>query len=258
MRNLTETAEAVKIIAEKAGSIVMSYLSGKKETEHKGDIDLVTVADKESEKYITENLVKLFPEDTIIAEEGYSKKGNSGYKWIIDPLDGTTSFAHNFPFFAVSIAMYDDKQKPLIGIVYNPFFNEYFEAKAGEGATLNNKPIFVSKTSKAENSLIGTGFPYNRREKMNAILERLSRVLFVVHDVRRTGSAALDICYVAAGRLDAYYEEGLKPWDTAAAYCILLEAGGMATKFNGDTFDIDYPEIIASNENVHANIIKLM
>jgi len=245
-------------IAKEAGSIILSYLDRNKNTEHKGDINLVTAADKESEKYIVENLQRLFPDDTIIAEEGHEKQGSSEYLWIIDPLDGTTSFAHNFPFFAVSIAMYNKENIPLLGVVYNPFFNEYFEASKGGGAFLNQKVISVTKTEKASNSLIGTGFPYDRREKMKFILDRLSRVLFVVHDVRRTGSAALDICYVAAGRLDAYYEEGLNPWDTAAAYCILLEAGGIASKFNNDQFDIYYPEIIASNKLIHNEIKEIV
>ncbi|MDH5717030.1 MAG: inositol monophosphatase [Spirochaetia bacterium] len=257
MKNLSNISSQIKPIALKAGEIIMSYLLKDKKIEYKEEINMVTEADKESENYIVKSLKELFPNDGILAEENHKIESKSGYTWVIDPLDGTTSFSHNFPFFAVSIALVNEKNIPVLGVVYNPFYNEYFEAYENSGAKLNSKPINVSTVDNINKALIGTGFPYYRREHMQRILNRLGNFLNVVHDMRRTGSAALDICFVAAGRLDAYYEEGLKPWDTAAAYRILIEAGGMASKFDGKDFDINFPEIIASNAKIHPQVIKL-
>jgi len=245
-------------LAKKAGEIIMGYLNKEKQVEYKGDIDLVTAADKQSEKYLFENLEKLFPEDGIEAEEGHTKKSQSGYTWVVDPLDGTTSFAHNFPMFAVSIGLVDKNRNPVLGIVYNPFYKELFSAYKDGGAFLNGNPISVSKTDSADKALVGTGFPYTRRSHMDEILNRLGKILHVVHDIRRTGSASIDLSFVACGRLDAYYEAGLKPWDVAAGIIIVSEAGGVCTTFNKGPIDIDVQETFVSNGKFHDELSKII
>lgn len=236
----------------------MNHLRQGFEIKYKGSVDLVTQADLDSEEFLFNNLNKSFSDDSIIAEEGREKEGTSGYTWVIDPLDGTTSYSHGFPFFAVSVGLVDADDVPVLGVVYNPFYNEFFSACRGGGAFLNDKKISVSENSSLSTSLLGTGFPYNRREIMPHILDRLSRMLHNCHDVRRTGSAALDICFVAAGRTDGYFEQGLKPWDVAAATVILTEAGGRASLFNGEPVDIRKPEYIGSNRLIHEELLKMI
>ena len=214
-------------------------------------MNLVTEADKASEKLIVSKLKKHFPEDSIIAEEGSEIKGSSGYSWVIDPIDGTTNFAHKYPFYCISIGLVNNQKDPVLGVVYNPYFNETFYAIKGQGAFLNEKPIKVSAIKELSGALVATGFPYNRREMMQKILSRLKDFLLVVNDVRRSGSAALDICYVACGRNDLYYETGLNAWDCAAAVLIATEAGARASKFDGSPADIFFPEIVVSNSLLH-------
>ncbi len=256
---MAQKLQIVEPVAKNAGKLILETAEeARADIQHKSPIDLVTKADLESEKYVFNELSRFFPDDAILAEEGRNKEGSSGYTWVIDPLDGTTSFAHGFPFFAVSIGLIDSENVPVLGAVYNPVMNEYFCACQNEGAFLNGEKIEVSRQTAMEKALLGTGFPYNRREIMDKILNRLGRMLFVVHDVRRTGSAAMDICYVAAGRLDAYYEEGLQPWDTTAALSILTEAGGKGSKFDGSTFDIFTPEIAVSNGLLQEQLLDLL
>lgn len=256
---LRKIMEGLLPIVQEAGNIVRGYLSKDKKIETKGrEIDLVTAADKESEAYIVAELKESFPQFSIVAEEGSSHEGTTEYTWIIDPVDGTTSFAHGFPAFAVSVGLVDKDNYPVLGAVLTPFAGELFYAYRDGGAWVNGESIHVSETEKLSHSLLGTGFPYNRREIMDKLLERLALVLHNSHDIRRTGSAALDIVYVAAGRLDGYYEEGLKAWDTAAAIVILEEAGGKSSKFDGSPVDIYDPQIIVSNNKIHQEIIDLL
>ncbi len=241
-----------------ASKILLKYYGQDKQIQYKSPIDIVTIADKEIEIWLCKELESAYPDFSIIAEEGYNKEGSSGYSWLLDPLDGTTSFAHTFPLFCISLALVDSNNQPILGVVYNPIYDEMFCAIQGQGAWLNEKLIHVSNTSSISLALLGTGFPYNRRSIMESLLSRLCQVLHVVHDIRRTGSAALDICFVACGRLDAYYEEGLKPWDTAAAILVAIEAGGQVTLFNGQPFDVYCPNIIASNGHIHQAVIELL
>ena len=258
MINLSEYLNKIEPMVYDAGKNILSYIGHEKSVEYKGDINLVTIADKTTEKLIYDFLHEKFPEDSIMAEEGNFFEGASDYTWVVDPLDGTTSFAHNFPFFAVSIGLINKEKQPVLGVVYNPFFNEYFSASLGSGAFLNNNLIKVSNVKNIAQSLIGTGFPYNRREIMNTIMKRLQNVLYNVHDVRRTGSAALDIVYVAAGRLDGYYEQGLQPWDVAGGLCILREAGGHSSSYSGDPINIFCPETVVSNRFIHNDFLKII
>ena len=259
MRDLKKTLEQAKPIALKAGEILMQYQEdGFTIDTKRNEIDIVTEADISSEKYVFSALSESFAEDGIIAEEGSEKKSHSGFTWVIDPLDGTTSFSHGFPFFAVAMALIDENSKPIIGLVYAPRLNEFFFAAEGLGAFLNDKQIKVSQVQKMRQSLIGTGFPYNRREIMPRLMNRLANILHNAHDVRRSGSAALDICYVACGRYEAYFEEGLNAWDTAASTIILREAGGTVTNYTDGEFDIFVPEIIASNDFTHSKMVQII
>jgi len=263
-RELEKDLEMAMPVVRQAGKIIQKYIHQNKNIQHKGQIDLVTQADLDSEKYITEQLSELFPNDGIIAEEGFQHSGTSNYDWIIDPLDGTTSFSHNYPSFAVSVALVKQAKnnqefsEPILGMVYAPFFDEFFYAYKNGGAYLNKTKINVSEIKDIRQSLLGTGFPYNRRDIMDELMQRLSLILHNVQDVRRTGSAALDLCYTACGRLEGYFEIGLKPWDVAAGIVIVEEAKGKVSKWNNTHFDINYPEIVVSNKLIHKDLLSLL
>ena len=223
----------------------------------KGEIELVTEADLESEKTILEIIRSEFPKDNILSEEAGKLRGNSDRTWLIDPLDGTTNFAHGFPFFAVSIAL-EIEERIVFGIVYNPIMNEYFEAVNGVGAYLNGKPIRVSETSTLGGSLLGTGFPYDIHEKPQRVMGFFNKMIVVAQGIRRPGAAAIDLCYVAAGRLDGFWEEGLSPWDTAAGTCIVKEAGGKLTTIEGNPYSPYLKSITAANPFIHSAMIKAL
>ena len=177
------------------------------------------------------------------------------YRWIIDPLDGTVNFAHGYPAFCVSIA-FEAAGRLEYGVIYDPLRDELFEARRGQGASLNGQPIKVSTIDRLERALVATGFPYDIRERLPETLARMGRILGEVQGLRRGGSAALDMCYVACGRFDGFYEENLKPWDTAAGLLIIEEAGGKVTTFDGGEYDIYSPNIVASNGMLHKNILE--
>jgi myo-inositol-1(or 4)-monophosphatase len=191
------------------------------------------------------------------AVPGPSPKTVSPCRWIIDPLDGTVNFAHGFPMFCVSIA-FEAEGQLLFGVIYEPLRDELFEAQKGEGALVNGQPIRVSRTDRLERALVATGFPYDIRERLPETTARLARILGAVQGVRRVGSAALDLCYVACGRLDGFFEENLKPWDTAAGVLIVTEAGGRITTFGGGAYDLYSPNILASNGNLHGKLMNCL
>ena len=244
---------ALKAVKE-AEKVVMSYYGKEKFIENKGEFDLVTKADFESEKKIVEIIKNKYPEHGFILEEADDFNVNSEYVWIVDPIDGTTSFAHNYPMFSISIALFKNK-KPILGVVSAPYLKELFHAEKGKGTFLNNKKINVSNNKTLRTSIVATGFPYNERKLVLKYLEKISEV---VQGIRRSGSAALDICYVATGRTDAYYELGLKIMDTAAAQLILKEAGGKVTDFSGKKIIDNYEKIVASNGLVHDELINIL
>lgn len=223
----------------------------------KGEIDLVTEADLQSEKIILEILSRNFPRDTILTEESGIHNKLPERTWIVDPLDGTTNFAHNFPFFAVSIAL-EVKGMPVLGIVNNPYFEEKFEAVKDNGAFLNQDPIKVSTTNELRNSLLATGFPYNIYKDPDTVLDLLKEMIVAAQGVRRPGSAAIDLCYVAAGRLDGFWEQDLMPWDTAAGNLIVSEAGGTVSDYHGNPYTPFKKSIIASNSHIHEKIINTL
>lgn len=243
--------------ARSAGEVLKEKFGKVQHIIKKGEIDLVTDADLAAEKIVLEELRSHFPMDNILSEEAGLKDGSSERNWIIDPLDGTTNFAHGFPFFAVSIALEVNKNI-VLGIVYNPFMGEFFEAQKGRGAFLNGTPIHVSNARKLSDALLSTGFPYDIRERSNRIFERFKTMVVSSQGVRRGGSAAVDLCYVAAGRLDAHWEENLKPWDTAGASVIVLEAGGKLTTCEGLPFTPYLKSVVACTPMIHGEMIETL
>ncbi len=223
----------------------------------KGAIDLVTEADLRAEKTILETIHDGFPHDGILSEETGRDKKRSERVWLVDPLDGTTNFAHGFPFYAISIAL-EIKGEMVLGVVYNPCMDEYFEASKGVGSYLNNEPIRVSKTRQLADSLLATGFPYDIYERPEEVMELFQKMVVRTQGVRRPGSATLDLCYVAAGRLDGFWEKGLKPWDTAAGALIVREAGGILTTFKGSPYSPYLKSVVAANPLIHKEMIEVI
>ncbi|HZR47836.1 MAG TPA: inositol monophosphatase family protein [Candidatus Manganitrophaceae bacterium] len=257
MRDLSPFRKIALQASEKAGRILRRGLQGKIEISYKGDLNLVTNIDTGSEKAIVALIGRHFPNHQIIAEEGHGQKEPSPFRWIIDPLDGTTNYAHAFPFFCVSIAL-EIRGKVALGVVYDPIRKECFFAEKGKGAFLNGKPISVSSVKKLSKSLLVTGFAYDIRTDPSNNFNHFINVSMNAQAVRRTGSAALDLCYVAAGRLDGFWELKLKPWDTAAGSLILREAGGKITDFSGKPYSIYDSEILATNQKIHQEMRQIL
>ncbi len=251
---LSVAAEA----AQAAGALLLNYARSGFRVELKNPVNLVTDADHAAEQCIVDHIRARFSDHRILAEErGADTASSSRYRWIIDPLDGTTNFAHGFPVYAVSIGVECDG-RGLIGVVYDPTRDELFTAQAGGGAYLNGRPIAVSATDLLDRSLLVTGFAYDIRETPNNNLDHFARFALKTRGVRRTGSAALDLCYVAAGRFDGFWEVKLSPWDMAAGVVILREAGGRVTDFRGNTHSIHQPELVASNGLVHEAMLAVL
>ncbi len=240
--------------AYKGGEVLKTNFGKKCKVQKKGAKDLVTESDTKSERLIIDTIRKVFPSHGILAEESGSNNKGAECIWIIDPLDGTTNFAHNLGLFAVSIA-FSIKGDIEAGIVLNPVTGELFTAVKGEGAELNGIPIHVSETTSISDSLLVTGFPYNVKE-IKPLQARFFNCLNASQGIRRLGSAALDLCYVASGRFEGFWEENLKPWDTAAGFIIAREAGAMVTDFSGNIFDLNKNEILATNGLIHQEMIK--
>jgi myo-inositol-1(or 4)-monophosphatase len=244
--------------AARESGLVLNDLFGKiTKIGKKGEIDLVTEADLLSENIIVEIISKKFPQDNILTEEKGEYGRNSRRLWIVDPLDGTTNFAHSFPFFAVSIALQVDNEI-VLGVVYNPFMDEYFEAVKGEGVFLNKSPIKVSQVKDLKESLVATGFPYNVYKEPGSIIELLKKMIVLVQGVRRPGAASIDLCYVASGRLDGFWEEGLQPWDTAAGSLIVIEAGGRVSNYQGEDYSPFQKSIVAANPYIHQKMVEVL
>jgi myo-inositol-1(or 4)-monophosphatase len=251
----TELAVAAEA-ARAAGDILRDRFGRTNRIEKKGVIDLVTDADLKAERAVLDILRHRLPGDRILSEEAGQTDAPSNRTWLVDPLDGTTNFAHGFPFFAVSIALEADGDL-VLGIVYNPWQNECFEAAAGAGAFLNGAPIRVSAVDNLQEALLGTGFPYDIHERSESVMDLFTRMVVRAQGVRRPGSAALDLCYLAAGRLDAFWESGLKPWDTAAGAVIVKEAGGAISTFEGAPFSPYADTLVASNGPLHQAMLEI-
>ncbi len=239
------------------GSIIREKYDAPRSITMKGEINLVTDTDVASEAAIVASITEDTPEIAIMAEEstGTHPQATAGDVWIIDPLDGTTNFAHGFPFFAVSIALLRDGV-PLVGVVYCPMQDELFTACHDCGAWLNGGPIKVTDTRFLVESLVATGFPYDIHKNLDEILMQLRDILPKVRDIRRAGAASIDLAYVACGRLDGFWEMDLQPWDTAAGWLLVNEAGGTVTDFIGKNYSPFIPEILAANPTIHSLLLK--
>lgn len=240
----------------KGGKVLQEHFGKLRSVRKKGGIDLVTEADIRSETAIIDTIAKAFPDHAILAEESGDHAGNDG-RWIIDPLDGTTNFAHNLPLFCVSIA-FAVNNRILAGFVLAPLLGELFVGVKDQGAQLNGRPIFVSKTRTLADSLLVTGFPYDHPTIFDSLMERFGRCLAATQGVRRLGSAALDLCYVASGRFDGFWEQHLKPWDTAAGFLVATEAGARTTVFSGAPYSITDDEIVSTNGALHDELLNLL
>jgi myo-inositol-1(or 4)-monophosphatase len=251
-------------IAREGGKRLREFLAQGVETEYKGDVDLVTIADRTVEKFIRTRLSEIFPEHGVYGEEGTRDRMEGEFRWYVDPLDGTTNFAHGFPQFCVSMGL---EQRPahlkpeedgslVAAVIYDPMRDELFTAERGKGARLNSRPIHVSTVPELAEALLATGFPSRKRHDSPNV-HFYHEFTLRSHGVRRAGSAALDLAYVASGRLDAFWEFNLNPWDTAAGILLIEEAGGSVTDFSGNRYRLDSREILASNGKIQSELIVL-
>jgi myo-inositol-1(or 4)-monophosphatase len=251
-------------IAREAGARLREYLAQGVETEYKGDVDLVTVADRAVEKLIRTRLHEAFPEHGVFGEEGTRERMEGEYRWYVDPLDGTTNFAHGFPQFSVSMGLEhrppglapEEDGTLVAGVIYDPTRDELFAAERGRGAWLNGKRIHVSRITELAESLVATGFPSRKRHDSPNV-HFYQEFTLRSHGVRRAGSAALDLAWTACGRMEAFWEFNLNPWDTAAGILLVEEAGGRVTDFSGHPYRLDSREILASNALIHDEMVAL-
>jgi myo-inositol-1(or 4)-monophosphatase len=250
---------AMSAIAREAGALLMDHFHQHLKVEYKGDADLVTAADRAAELLIRDRIREQWPTHDVLGEEqGLSDQG-SEYRWYVDPLDGTTNFAHGYPVFCVSIALErqarGQKGERIAAVIYDPTRDELFSAEAGGGARLNGETIHVSKTAALKESLLATGFPSHKRHK-NPNIYFYHQITLRTHGVRRAGSAALDLCNVACGNFDGFWEFNLNPWDTAAGVLIVEESGGKVTRFDGSPFELNSRETVATNGLIHEALLR--
>lgn len=244
-------------VARDAGRLLRDRLNTGFDIAHKGSINIVTEVDLASEKLIREAISTYYPRHEILGEEGGLTESRSDYRWVVDPLDGTTNYAHGYPVFCVSIAL-EHQGETVLGVVYDPTRDELFAAERGGGAALNNRPIRVSSVGDLMNSLLSTGFPYDIKTSSFTNLDHWANFAMNAQALRRDGAAALDLCYVACGRFDGFWELNLSAWDTAAGALIVSEAGGRVTDFRGDKFSNYEPQIVASNGLIHDRMIEVL
>jgi myo-inositol-1(or 4)-monophosphatase len=244
--------------ARAAGQLLRDALTGPRQVSFKGTpTNLVTEMDARAEKLVTERLLGAFPDDALLGEEGGGRAGSSGRRWIVDPLDGTTNYAHGVPIFAVSIGL-EVRGRLALGVVYDPNQDELFVAERGRGAWLGDRRLSVSSTSTLNESLLATGFPYNLRDTPDNNLAEFAAFCVRAQGVRRIGSAVIYLSYVAAGRVDGYWELRLGPWDVAAGALLVEEAGGRVTSLTGGPLDIDAPTVVASNGLIHEEMLTVI
>jgi myo-inositol-1(or 4)-monophosphatase len=252
---LASEREAAVEAARAAGEVLRGAFGEEQAVRHKGEVDIVTETDEKAEAVIKEILLGSFPSYGMLAEEGGELAGKDA-RWIVDPLDGTTNYAHGLPIFCVSIALEKDGEVAL-GVVHDPVSRETYVAERGGGATLDGKTLRVSRTAELIQALVATGFPYDR-EELPAALEMFGRFARRTRSVRRLGSAALDLCYVAAGRLDGYYDRGVKAWDVAAGVLMVEEAGGTVTDYASGPLDLAGEKVVASNGPLHPSLLEVI
>ena len=255
--NFANLLDPTLAVVKKAGEIIINAWDKPRNTRHKGKIDLVTETDVAVQDFLKEQLSKISPEAGFVGEEGDGEKDvDQELAWIVDPVDGTTNFVHKIPMVAVSVAL-ALKGSPALGIVYAPMLGECYRAVAGSGAFLNDSPIKTSSVSELHDAVVATGFPYHIKPNLGELLSRLENVLPETQGLRRLGSAALDLCFVACGRMDAYYEAILKPWDMEAGWLIVEEAGGKTSTLSGEPTRPGGP-LLASNGLIHEKMLNLL
>ncbi len=257
MGNYLKPRAAAIEAALAGGEVLKRHFGSRMEISFKGELDLVTPADTESESTIVSLLSRRMPGVTILAEEGGESEGDADRRFIVDPLDGTTNFAHGYPHFAVSIA-YEQEGQIAVGVVYDPLREELFTAEIDLGAFLNGQRLHVSAEGTLARALLVTGFPYDLKDDVAANLRHFNRFMAEVRAIRRDGSAALDLCYVAAGRFDGFWEEKLAPWDTAAGSLLVTEASGRVSDIVGDPFSCFGRSVLASNSFLHDPMLKIL
>jgi myo-inositol-1(or 4)-monophosphatase len=255
--NFEKELSVARQAALEAGALLKNFLGRVTQIGHKSETDLVTEADLQSEQLILESLRRHFPEDMFLTEETGQHGHGSKRMWLIDPLDGTINFTHELPFFAVSVA-FQVQAETMLGVVYSPRTQELFEGVKGAGAFLNQRPITVSKTTKLIDSLLATGFPHTVHQNPGEVMKRFGNLAVRGQAIRRMGSAALDLCYVAAGRFAGFWEQDLKPWDTAAGALLVEEAGGRVTDFEGNPFNPFLKTVLASNSLIHEDLLAAL
>lgn len=254
---MTELMDFAQNLAREAGRLLGEKLTGHNPVYYKGTIDLVTEADRMSEELILAQISRRYPDHGILSEESAQKNEQAMMRWIIDPLDGTTNYAHGFPFFCVSIAL-EKEGIVVLGVVYDPLRDELFTASRGGGAYLNGKKMQVSTVNDLSRSLLATGFPYDIRVSPDNNLNFFSAMAKTAQAVRRPGAAALDLSYLAAGRIDGFWELKLKPWDTAAAVLMVTEAGGIISDMTGGKWNLDSPGLVASNGLIQEQMMEVI
>jgi myo-inositol-1(or 4)-monophosphatase len=248
--------EFILSLAREAGIFLKERLNNKHVIAFKGEINIVTDADRMSEEMIMSKIYKKYPSHDILAEESIGTNRGSDFRWIIDPLDGTTNYAHGYPVFCVSIAL-EKEGEVCLGAVYNPMLDEMFVAERGKGSFLNDRIISVSSTVNLSRSLLATGFPYDIRTDENNNINYFNGMARNVQAIRRAGSAALDMAYVAMGRFDGFWELKLMPWDTAAGWLLIIEAGGVVSDLFGNPFNLQSPHVLATNGELHDKMITI-
>jgi myo-inositol-1(or 4)-monophosphatase len=243
--------------ARLAGHVVLDNLGrvSKEDIDQKRASDFVTRVDRESEKIIIDTLRKAFPDHHFLAEESFKEPATDAYRWIIDPLDGTTNYIHQYPVFSLSIAL-EYKREIILGVVYDPLRKELFTAEKGNGAFLNKRPVKISPLHSLKHALVTTGFPFRNKESVDMYLELFKAVFQKISDLRRAGSAALDLAYLACGRCEGFFEIGLSTWDIAAGDILIREAGGIVTDFGGGNEHLKTGNIVAGNPAVHEQLLK--
>jgi myo-inositol-1(or 4)-monophosphatase len=252
---LASYLETAVDIAREAGALLSTYFERRVAFELKGQADLVTEADRASERLVVERLRSHFPSHSIVAEEGGDHKGSSGYTWHVDPLDGTTNFAHGFPIYNVTLGLEHDGEM-VVGVVFDPSRQEMFTAERGAGSYLNNRRMRVSAAKRLSESLVATGFP-SRVRHHNVNIHFYYQMAMATHGVRRAGSAAIDLAWVACGRLDAFWEFGLKTWDMAAGTLLVTEAGGRCSDMKGGPARLGVEQLLTSNGAIHEETLGL-
>ena len=253
----TKLLEIAVAAAKEAGRIQRIWLHRDKKIEFKSEIDLVTDVDRRCEEKIVGIVQEHFPQHAILTEETTMPERFSPYRWIVDPLDGTTNYAHAYPCFSTSIAL-EREGEIILGVVYDPTLDELFTAEKGAGAFLNGERLTVSVTARLSEALIGTGFPYDLRQSADNNVAHFNNFLMRALAVRRIGSAALELCYVGKGRFDGFWGVKLYPWDVAAGKLVVEEAGGSVTDFRGKSFDLYGPEILATNSQIHQEMMQVL